>query len=55
MMVLGQKKALLVGTWWYWVSMERHWLVYDGTRSVEGSTGLPLVVLGQYGSVLVDR
>ena len=54
LMVLGQWKAVLVGTWWYWVSMERYWLVLDGTGSVEGGTGWYLVVLGQYGAVLVD-
>ena len=54
MMVLGQNKAVLVGTWWNWVSRERHWLIYDGTGSVEGGTGWYLVVLGQYGAELVD-
>ena len=39
LMELGQKKAVLVGTWWYWVNMERDWLIHDGTWSVEGSTG----------------
>ena len=28
-------------------------MIYDGTRSVEGGTGWCLVVLGQYGTVLV--
>ena len=28
-------------------------MIYDGTRSVEGGTGWYLVVLGQYGVVLV--
>ena len=46
MMVLGQKKTVLVGTWWYWVSTERFWLVLGGT-------GWYLVVLGQHGAVLV--
>ena len=46
MMVLGQQKAVLVGTWWYL-------LIYDGTGSVWGGTGWYLVVLGQYGVVLV--
>ena len=29
-------------------------MIYDGTGSVEGSTGWYLVVLGQYGGELVD-
>ena len=53
MIVLGQYRAVLVRTWWYWVSMERNWLIHDGTGSEEGSTGYYLVVLGQYGAVLV--
>ena len=47
-------RLVLVDTWWYWVSMERYWLIYDGTGSVEGSTGQYTMVLGQYQSVLVD-
>ena len=54
MMVLGHQKAIAIGTWWYWVSMERHWLIYDGTGSVEGGTGWYLVVLGQKKAILVD-
>ena len=53
MMVLGQNRALQVGTWWYWVSMGRFWLIHDGTGSVEGGTALYLVALGQYRAVLV--
>ena len=45
-MVLGKWKVVLVGTWWYWVSMERYWLIHDGTGSVEGGTGWYLMVLG---------
>ena len=33
--------------------MEWYWLIYDGTGSVEGSTGRYFVVLGQYGALLV--
>ena len=47
-MVLGQYKAVLVGTWRYWVSMERYWLVLGDTGSVWGVTGWYLVVLDQY-------
>ena len=34
LMVLGQKEAALVGTWWYWVSRRRYWLVLGGTGSI---------------------
>ena len=47
LVVPGQYGAVLVGTWWYWVSMERYWLIHDGTGSVEGSTVWYLIVLGQ--------
>ena len=33
-MVLGQYRAVLVGTWWFWVSKGCYWLIYDGTGSV---------------------
>ena len=46
-MVLGQYRAVLVNTWWYWVTMEWYWLIYDGTGSVWGDTCWYLVVLGQ--------
>ena len=36
--------AALVGTWWYWVSMGRHWLVLCGAGSVWGGTGWYLVL-----------
>ena len=47
LVVLGQWEAVLVGTWRYWVSRRRYWLVLGGTGSVGGSTGWYLVVLGQ--------
>ena len=50
---MGRYRAVLFGTWWYWVSIARYWLIHDGTGSVEGGTGWFLVVLGQYGAVLV--
>ena len=53
MMALGEYKAVLVGTWWYWVSMGWYWLALGGTGSVEGSSVWYLLVLGQYGAVLV--
>ena len=31
---------VLVGNWWYWVSRWQYWLIYDGTGSVKGGTGL---------------
>ena len=34
LVVLGQWEAVLVGTWWYWVSRRRYWLVLGGTGSV---------------------
>ena len=46
-------RLVLVDTWWYRVSVEWYWLVLGGTMSVEGGTGRYLVVLGQYGDVLV--
>ena len=49
-----QYRLILVDTWWYQVSMERYWLKYDGTGSVEGGTGRYLTVLGQKKAVLVD-
>ena len=47
LVVLAQSGAVMVDTWWYWVSMEWYWLIYDGTGSVEGGSGWYLVVLGQ--------
>ena len=52
LVVMDHYTAVLVGNWWYWVSME-YWLIYDGTGSVEGGTGWYLVVLGRYGAVMV--
>ena len=46
MIILGQYEAELVGTWWYWVSRRRCWLVFGGT-------GWYLVVLGQCNLVLL--
>ena len=37
-MVLGQKKVVLVSTWWYWVSMGRYWLFLGDTGLVLGAT-----------------
>ena len=51
--VMGQYGAVLVGTWWYWVSIEQCWLVCGSNGSVWGGTGWYLVVLGQYRAVLV--
>ena len=34
-----QYRLVLVDTWWYWVSMKRYCLIYDGTGSVEGGSG----------------
>ena len=53
-MVLGQNRAVPVGTWWYWVSRRRYWLIHDGTGSVSGDTCFYLVVLDQQRAVMVD-
>ena len=47
LVVLGQYRSVLVDTWWFWVSMEWYWLIYDDTGSVEGGTCWSLVVMGQ--------
>ena len=39
LVILGQHGAVLIGTWWYWVSMGRYLLVISGTGSVWGGTG----------------
>ena len=54
MMALGQHRSVLIDTWWYCFNMEQYWLIYNGTGSVEGSTGRYLVVLGQKKAILVD-
>ena len=54
MMVLGQYRSVLVDTLWYWVSIERYWLIYDGTGSVWVNTCWYLVELDQYRVVTVD-
>ena len=38
LVVLVQHGAVLIGTWWYWVSIGRYWLVLGGTGSVKGGT-----------------
>ena len=35
LVVLGQYRSVLIDTWWYWVNMERYWLIYVGTSSAE--------------------
>ena len=32
--IMGHYGAVLVDTWWNWVSMGRYWLVHGGTGSV---------------------
>ena len=54
LVVLGQYRSVLIDTWWYWVNMERYWLIYDGTGSAEGGTVRYLVVMGQKKAILVD-
>ena len=36
-MVLGQYMAILVGTWWYWVSISWYCLVLSGTQGQHGA------------------
>ena len=38
-MLLGQYRAVLAGSWRFWVSIGWYWLIYDGTRSVQGGSG----------------
>ena len=46
--VLGQYKAILSGTWWYWVSKNWHCLVLHGTGSAYDDTGWYLVSISWY-------
>ena len=39
LVVLGQKRAVLVDTWWYWNRIGRYWLIYNSTESVWSRTG----------------
>ena len=54
LVVLGQWKAVLVGTWLYRVDRRWHWLVLCDTGSVWGGISWYLVELGHYGAELVD-
>ena len=45
----------LVVTWWYWVSVEWYWLIYDGAVSVQGGTGWYSMILGQWNVVVVGN
>ena len=47
MMLLGQKKAILVVTWWCWVSIGQSGLIYDVTGSVWSGTGRYMIIMGQ--------
>ena len=53
MQVLGHYKVVLDGTWWYWLSRGRYWLIFGGIVSKWGCTGWYLVVLGHYNLVLL--
>ena len=53
MIVLGQHRAVLDGTCWYWVSRRQYWLIFGGTGSKWGGTGWYLVVTGQYNLVVL--
>ena len=52
MMIVGQYRAIMVDTWWFWVSKEWYWVIYDGTGSVDGGNGWYLAVLAQHGAHL---
>ena len=54
LVVLGQYRAALVGTWCYWDSMKRYWLALGGKGSVRGGTAWYMVVLSQYNSVMLS-
>ena len=47
-------RLVFVDTWWYRVSIERCWMIYDCNGSVEGGTGRYLMVQGQKKAILVD-
>ena len=53
LLFMGECRAVLVGTWWYWVRRRQYWLIHDGTGSVLGGTDWYLVVLGKYEAELV--
>ena len=50
---IGSEKAVAVGTSWYWVNRRQCWSMHEGTGSVDVGTGSCVMVLGQYGSILV--
>ena len=51
-LVLGQYRAALFSTWWYWVRRRQYWLIHDGP--VWGSTYWYMVAMDQYKAVMVD-
>ena len=53
LVVLGQYRAVLVGTWWNWAIRWQYWSIHDGTGSVWRGNGSYMMVLGQCGSILV--
>ena len=54
LVVLGQKKVVLVDTCWYWVSRRQYCLGLGGTGPAWCGTDWYLVVLSQYRAALVD-
>ena len=38
-LVVGQRRAVLFNTWWYWVRIGWYWLAFGGSGSVVGVTG----------------
>ena len=49
MMVLGQYGAVLVVTWWYWVSIGWYWSVLDNIGSKQGGNGCFQKIFGFHG------
>ena len=47
LVVQGQYRAVMVGTWWNWDSMGRYWPVLGVTGSVWGSTWWNWVSFGR--------
>ena len=54
LVILGQYRSVLIDTWWYWVNMERYWLIYDGTGSAEGGTAYLIIVTDATDAVSVN-
>ena len=47
LIALGQYRAALVVTWWYWVSIGWYWSVLGHTGSEQGATGCQCDMLSE--------